>query len=119
LKDIITANNFDAVLVSSVKDIQLKERFENNQQLYNRSPLTPPFYNYLDNYNNIYSIGYTYNTKTFIVETLLFDISTEQPVLSITSSTYESIDLEKAIESYAKALSKAIKKSKLLIKKNE
>jgi hypothetical protein len=119
IKAAIDSNNFDAVLISSVKDIQQKERYEHNPQGYYYSPLTPTFYNYLDTYNYIYSIGYTYNTKTYVVETLLFDIASEQPVLRITSSTYEDVELDKAIESYAKALSKALMKSKMLAKKEK
>jgi hypothetical protein len=116
VKEVISANNFDGVLVSTVTDIQQKERFEKNQQNYYYNPYTPTFYNYLDGYNNIYSIRYTYNTKTFIVETLLFDIASEKPILRITSSTFEEVELDKAIESYAKAMAKALKKSKCLQK---
>jgi hypothetical protein len=43
----------------------------------------------------------------------------ETSILKITSSTYESVDLDMAIESYAKALTKALLKSKLLGKRPE
>ena len=118
INNVVEENEFDAVLVSDITDIQMKERYENRQSRNNYNPAKPSFYNFLDTYNNSTNLGYNYNTKSYIINTRLFEVKSENVIFEVTSDTYESINLDKAIESYAKSLANALKKSKFLEKKN-
>lgn len=116
INNVIEKNDFDAVLISDVKDIKDRERFEDTQQRYNYDPGKPKIYYYFDSYNNAYNQGYTYNTKSYQIDTKLFDVKSEEVVFEVKSTTYESVNLDEAIEKFAKSLANTIKKSKLLVR---
>jgi len=119
INDVVAENNFDAILVSDITDVQMKERYENNQRQNNYNPSAPLFYNFLESYNNAYKLGYNYNTKSYLIQTRLFEVKSEAVVFESSSDTYESINLDKAIENYSKSLANALKKSKLLEKREQ
>ena len=118
IKSLVDENGFDGVLISDLVDVQMKERYDSNPQRYRYNPTTPAFYNYLDASRNAYNMGYNYNTKSFEVNTKLFEVTDNDVLFECNSSTYESSNLENAIESYSKALSRLLKRSKVLAKKS-
>ena len=118
IKKMVEENGFDGILISDLVDVQMKERYESNPQRNSYNPSTPAFYNLLDAGNNAYNMGYNYNTKSFEVNTKLFEGTDHDVLLECNSNTYESSDIENAIESYARALSKLLKRSKFIEKKS-
>jgi hypothetical protein len=118
IKSMVDENGFDGVLISNLVDVQMKERFEINPDRTGYNPMVPTFYNYLDAYGNAYNLGYNYNTKSFEITTKLFEVSDNVELYECSSSTYQSSDIDKAIENYAKAMAKSLKKNKILQKKS-
>ncbi len=119
IDDLVSQQGFDGILVSDLTDIKMKERYESNSRQNNYNPTTPTFYNFLDTYANTYQQGYNYNTKSYVINTHLYDKLTGQTLLEVKSSTYESLDLDRAIENYAKALSRVMVKSRILEKREK
>jgi len=59
---------------------------------------------YAYGYNTFYSPGYYETTKTYYIETNLYDTATEKLVWSAQSKTYDPTSLESFLESYKKAI---------------
>lgn len=119
IKLLVEENGFNGVLISDLVDVQMKERYKSNTQRNSYNPSVPSFYNYLDANNNAYTMGYNYNTKSFEVNTKLFKADDYDILFECNSNAYESTNFENAVESYAKALSRMLKHSKILEKKTD
>lgn len=117
IKSLVDENGFDGILISNLVDVQMKERYESNPEKNRYNPTVPTAYNYLDANQNAYNMGYNYNSKSFEVNTKLFEVDSDSVLFESNSNTYESSNIENAIEGYARSLSKALKKSKILEKK--
>lgn len=118
LSGIIKENNFDGILITQLKDINTRERFENTQERYSTSPTDPVFYNYLDTYKNQFSAGYSFLERTYVVDIELHAIEEEKLIFKSTIETRETTSQDFAVEDFSKTIAKALRKSKLLKKKD-
>ncbi len=119
IKKILKENNFDAILTTAVVTFVSKEKYENPQSAYNLTINSPTFYNYLDTYQNKYSTGYTFQEKTFIVQTNLFRIDDEKTIYKATTQTDQPETMDLAIQDFSKAIAKSLKSNKVLDKKKK
>jgi hypothetical protein len=117
LSAILLENNFDGVLITQLKDIDTRERFENTQQRYNASPTDPVFYNYLDAYKNQYKAGYSFLERTYIVDVELHAVKDEKLIYKSTAETRDLESLDLVVEDFSKTIAKNLKRSNLLKKK--
>ncbi len=118
LAAIIRDNEFDGILITQVKDIDTRERYENTQQRYGTSPSDPVFYNYLDSYKNQFSTGYSFLEHTYVVDIELYTVTDEKLVYKSIAETRASESLDQVVEDFSKTIAKNLKKSKLLKRKN-
>ena len=118
LSAIIRENDFDGILITQVKDIDTRERYENTQQRYGTSPTDPVFYNYLDSYRNQFSAGYSFLEQTYIVDIELHSVDDEKLIYKSTAETRVSESLDQVVEDFSKTIAKDLKRTKLLKKKN-
>jgi hypothetical protein len=115
LARIFTEQNFDGIVITQVDDIEIKDRFANTQNRYNTSPNEPVFYNYIDSYKNKYSTGYTFQEKSYVVNTRIYTTSDpDRWIYDSTTKTIETGSLDSAVEDFAKAISKNIHQNKIL-----
>jgi len=115
---IIEENQFEAILITELMDIDTRERFENPQQKYGTSPNDPIFYNYVDSYRNQYSTGYSFLEKSYIVDSELYVVDGSKLIFKSITETTETNPQDRAIEDFSKSISKSLAKSNLLKKKD-
>jgi hypothetical protein len=118
-EDIIKAlneNDFDGILTTAFVTIESKERYENPKSVYNLSPNSPTFYNFLDSYQNKYNTGYSIQETAFVVDTKLFKSNDEIVLYQVSTETSQPQSLDLAVEDFAKTIAKDLKKNKLLEK---
>jgi hypothetical protein len=118
LATIIEENGFDGILITQVKDIDIRERYENTQQRYATSPSEPVFYNYLDAYKNQFSTGYSFLERTYVIDVELHAVKEEKLIYKSTAETRVSESLDQVVQDFSKTIAKNLKRSDLLKKKN-
>jgi hypothetical protein len=117
LQRIIGENEFDGVLITRLENIEATNRYENAQQRYGTSPVTPEFYNYLDAYKNQYSAGYNFIQLIYVVNTELHAVQGKQLIFRSTTETRETDTEEFAVEEFSRSIAKELVRSELLKKK--
>lgn len=118
LATIIKENGFDGILITKVKDIDVRERYENTQQRYATSPSEPVFYNYLDSYKNQFSTGYSFLERNYVIDIELHAVKEEKLIYKSTAETRASESLDQVVEDFSKSIAKNLKRSDLLKKKD-
>ena len=108
-------NGFDGLVVIEIVDVELKKERVNAKMTYGPSPGTPYMFHYFSVYYR-YSEGYERIDTNFELETSLFRLEDKSLIYSNTSSAYDKGDIDLALEGFAKAIAKKLKKSKTLLK---
>lgn len=114
--EVLETYEFDGILAVELVDLEVKDKFVNAKQNYVANPATPTFYNYFDIYRNRYSVGYSTQELSYVVETRIFDVASREAVYETTTKTIAKENLDKAMEDFAKNIAKSINKSGVMVK---
>lgn len=119
LEEVFQAAGCDAALTIVLKDIQVDSRYDpESEHTYN-----PPFsFTYYDNYYRYYTFQNAEEqkwenmqvSKTYFVETNLYNLETEKMIWSIQSESFNPDSFDSLFSGYAKMLTKELKEEKLI-----
>ncbi|OIQ28508.1 MAG: hypothetical protein BM564_08890 [Bacteroidetes bacterium MedPE-SWsnd-G2] len=117
IHELIVNNGFDAVIVSSLLDVESQEVFEYNDNMYN-----PVYYRHgryiYSHYNYMSNSGYYKEEKSYVIESRLFDVSAKSKedavVWSGQSTLTDPTSYYSASRQYAKRLAKTLIENKII-----
>ncbi|MCF1191335.1 hypothetical protein LRR18_07015 [Mangrovimonas sp. AS39] len=107
----IKATGAKTIFTVNLQDKETTTRYHPGNEMYvsGYSPYMYGYYNSFYGYYNYsfpitYTPGYYDTTKTFYLETNLYDVETEELLWSAQSKTYDPADMEDFIKSYSEAI---------------
>jgi hypothetical protein len=119
VKRVLENNDFDGVLALRLVDFDESSRFVSSSEKNATNLNETYFYNYLNAWNGNYQPGYYSNSRLMVVESNLYAFPTGEIVYSTISESFISDSFEGFAEDFAKATTKSLKRTKVLVKIEE